>query len=76
MNAPLRVPPALLRELGKIAAESKRDISDLAEDALRQFVRSHRETVRLTRSRANVRRLRAARSEIEAEIARRRRNAA
>ena len=75
MNAPLRVPPSLLRELGKIAAESKRDISDLAEDALRQFVRSHRETVRLTRSRANVRRLRAAHAEIEAEIARRRRSA-
>jgi predicted transcriptional regulator len=76
MNAPLRVPSALLRELRKIATESKRDISELAEDALRQFVRSHRETVRLTRSRANVQRLRAAHSEIEAEIARRRRNAA
>ena len=76
MNAPLRVPSALLRELRKIATESKRDISDLAEDALRQFVHSHRETVRLTRSRANVQRLRAAHSEIEAEIARRRRNAA
>ena len=76
MNAPLRVPPALLRELGKIAAESRRDISDLAEDALRQSVRSHRETVHVTRSRANVRRLRAAHSEIEAAIARRRRTAA
>jgi predicted transcriptional regulator len=76
MSAPLRVPSALLRELRKIATESKRDISELAEDALRQFVRSHRETVRLTRSRANVQRLRAAHSEIEAEIARRRRNAA
>ena len=76
MNAPLRVPPALLRELGKIAAESRRDISDLAEDALRQFVRSHRETVHVTRSRANLRRLRAAHAEIEAEIARRRRDAA
>jgi len=40
---------------------------------LRRFVRSHRETVHLTRSRANVRRLRAAHSEIEAEIARSRR---
>jgi len=76
MNAPLRVPPALLRELGKIAAESRRDISDLAEDALRQYVRSHRETVHLTRSRANVRRLRAAHAQIEAAIARRRRTAA
>ena len=76
MNAPLRVPPALLRELGKIAAESRRDISDLAEDALRQYVRSHRETVHLTRSRANVRRLRAAHAEIAAAIARRRRTAA
>jgi metal-responsive CopG/Arc/MetJ family transcriptional regulator len=75
MNAPLRVPPALLRELEKIAAESKRDLSELTADALRQFVRSHRETVHLTRSRANVRRLRAAHSEIEAEIARRRRAA-
>jgi len=76
MNAPLRVPPALLRELEKIAAESRRNLSELTADALRQFVRSHRETVHLTRSRANVRRLRAAHSEIEAEIARRRRNAA
>lgn len=76
MNAPLRVPPALLLELGKIAAESRRDISDLAEDALRQYVRSHRETVHVTRSRANLRRLRAAHAEIEAGIARRRRNAA
>jgi len=76
MNAPLRVPPALLRELGKIAAQSRRDISELAEDALRQYVRSHRETVHVTCSRANVRRLRAAHSEIEAAIARRRRTAA
>lgn len=76
MNAPLRVPPALLRELEKIAAESGRDLSELAEDALRQYVRSHRETVHLTCSRANLRRLRAAHTEIEAGIARRRRNAA
>lgn len=75
MNAPLRVPPALLRELEKIAAESRREISELAEDALRQYVRSHRESVHLTRSRANLRRLRAAHSEIEAGIARRRRPA-
>ena len=72
----LRVRPALLRELGKIAAKSKQDVSELAEDALRQFVRSHRETVHLTSSRANVRRLRAAHAEIEAEIGRRRRQAA
>lgn len=76
MNAPLRVSPAILRELEKIAAESQCDVSKLAEDALRQFLRSHRETVWLTRSKANVRRLRAAHAEIEAEIARRRRNAA
>jgi predicted transcriptional regulator len=76
MNAPLRLTPALLRELSKIAEESNRDLSALAEDALRQFVRSHRETEHLTRSRANVRRLRAAHAEIEAEIARRRRDAA
>jgi len=76
MNAPLRVPPALLRELEKIAAESRRDLSELTAEALRQFVRSHRETVHLTRSRTNVRRLRAAHSEIEAEIGRRRRGAA
>lgn len=76
MSAPLRVPPALLRELEKIAAESRRDLSELAEDALRQYVRSHRETVHLTRSRANLRRLRAAHAEIEAEIARRRRGTA
>jgi macrodomain Ter protein organizer (MatP/YcbG family) len=36
---------------------------------VRQYVRSHRETVHLTRSRANLRRLRAAHSEIEAAIA-------
>jgi metal-responsive CopG/Arc/MetJ family transcriptional regulator len=72
MNAPLRVPPALLRELEKIAAESRRDVSELTADALRQFVRSHRETKHLTRSRANLRRLRAAHTEIEAELARRR----
>jgi len=76
MNAPLRVPAALLRELEKAAAESRRDPSKLAEDALRQFLRSHRETVHLTRSRANLRRLRAAHAEIEAEIGRRRRGAA
>jgi hypothetical protein len=73
MNATLRVRPALLRDLEKIAAESKRGVSDLAEDALRQFVRSHHETVRLTGSSTNVRRLRAAHSEIATEIARRRR---
>jgi metal-responsive CopG/Arc/MetJ family transcriptional regulator len=76
MNVPLRVPAALLRELEKAAAESRRELSELAEDALRQYLRSHRETVHLTRSRANVRRLRAAHSEIEAEIGRRRRGAA
>lgn len=76
MNAPLRLPPSLLRELQRIAAESKQDVSALARDALRQFVRSHRETTHLTRSSANVRRLRAAHAEIEAEIARRRRQAA
>lgn len=73
MKARLRVSAALVRtEIAAIRAERP----DLAGDALRQFVHSHRETVRLTRSRANVRRLRAAHSEIEAEIARRRRNAA
>ena len=73
MNAPLRVPPALLRELEKIAAQSRRDLAELTADALRQFVRSRRETVHLARSRANVRRLRAAHSEIEARRARARR---
>ena len=76
MTANLRVRPALLRELGKIAAKFKQDVSELAEDALRQFVRSHRETAHLTSSRANVRRLRSAHAEIEAEIGRRRRHAA
>ena len=70
MKAPLLVPPALLKELEEIAVESRRRVSDLARDALRQFVRSHRETVHLTRSKANVRRLRAAHAEIETEIAR------
>ena len=73
MSTNLRVRAALLRELGKIAAESDQDVSELAEDALRQFVRSHRETAHLTSSKANVRRLRAAHAEIE--IARRRRKA-
>jgi predicted transcriptional regulator len=68
MNTIVRLRPALARQLGKIAAESNRDVTSLAEDALRQFVSSHRETVRLTRSRANVRRLRAARAEIETKI--------
>jgi hypothetical protein len=72
MNAPLRVPPARLGELEKIAAESRRDVAELTADALRQFVRSHRETAHLARSRANLRRLRAAHAEIEAGIARRR----
>ena len=76
MNANLRVRPTLLRELGKIAAKSKLAVSELAEVALRQFVRSHLETAHLTSTRANVRRLRSAHAEIEAEIARRRRQAA
>jgi predicted transcriptional regulator len=76
MTSALHVTPALLRDLGEIAAESRQDVSDLAENALRQFVRSHRETAHLTRSRANVRRLRAAHREIEAQIARRKRQTA
>jgi hypothetical protein len=76
MNTTVRLRPALARKLSKIAAESNQDVSSLAEDALRQFVDSHRETVHLTRSRANLLRLRAARTEIEAEIARRKRRAA
>jgi hypothetical protein len=51
-------------------------MSSLADDALSQFVRSHRETVYVTGTQANVRRLRAAHTEIEAEIARRKRQAA
>ena len=76
MNTILRVRATLFRELGKIAAKSDQDVSEPAEDALRQFVRSHRETAHLTSSKANVRRLRAAHAEIETEIARRRRKAA
>ena len=77
MSTTLRVRPTLLRELGKIAAKSDQDVSELAEDALRQFVlRSHRETAHLTSSKANVRRLRSAHAEIETEVARRRRKAA
>ena len=68
--------PALARQLGKIAAESNQDLSTLAEDALGQFVRSHNETAHLTKSRTNVRRLRDAHAEIEAELARRKRQAA
>ena len=76
MNTILRLRPALARQLDKIAAESDKEMSALADDALSQFVRSHRETIYVTRSRANVRRLRAAHTEIEAEIARRKRHAA
>ena len=76
MSTILRLRPALARQLGRIAAESNKDMSSLADDALSQFVRSHRETVYVTGTRANVRRLRAAHAEIEAEIARRKRQAA
>lgn len=76
MSTTLHLQPALARQLGKIAAESNRDISSLAEDALRQFVRSHLETAHLAKSRANVRRLRGAHAEIDAEIARRKRQSA
>ena len=76
MSTTLRVRPTLLRELGKIAAKSDQDVSELVEDTLRKFVRSHRETAHLTSTKANVRRLRSAHAEIETEIARRRRKAA
>ena len=76
MGANLRLTPTLLRELGRIAAKSDQDVSALAENALRQFVRSHRETAHLNSSRANVRRLKSAHAEIETEIAQRRREAA
>jgi len=76
MSTVLRLRPALARELGKIAAESNQDVASLADDALSQFVRSHRETVYLTSTQANVRRLQAAHTEIEAEIVRRKRQAA
>jgi hypothetical protein len=33
MNAPLRVPPALLGEPEKIAAESRRDVAELTASA-------------------------------------------
>lgn len=76
MSTNLRVRATLLRELGKIAAQSNQDVSELAEDALREFVRSHRETAHLTSSSSNVQRLRVAHAEIEAAIARRRHKAA
>jgi predicted transcriptional regulator len=76
MNTTLRLRPTLARQLGKIAAESNKDMLALADEALSQFVRSHRETVYVTSTRSNVRRLRAAHAEIEAEIARRKRQAA
>ena len=76
MSTILRLRPALARQLGKIAAESNKDVSSLAQDALSQFVRSHRETVYVSSSRSNVRRLRAAHAEIEAQIAQRKRQAA
>lgn len=74
MNTTVRLRPALARQLVRIAAESNQDLSSLADDALAQFVRSHRETGHLTGSKANLRRLRAGRAEIEA--ARRKRQAA
>ena len=76
MNTILRLRPTLARQLDKIAAESNKEMSALADDSLSQFVRSHRETAHLTSTRANVRRLRAAHTEIESEIARRKRQAA
>jgi len=76
MNTTLRLRPTLARQLSKIAAESNKDMLALADEALSQFVRSHRETVYVTSTRSNVRRLRAAHAEIEAEIARRKRQAA
>ena len=75
MSTSLQLRPTLARQLSRIAAESNKDMSSLADDALSQFVRSHRETVYVTGTRANVRRLRTAHAEIEAEIARRKRQA-
>ena len=75
MSVTIRLDPALLRELGEIAARENRNVSELVAYALRQFVRSHRETAHLTSTRANVRRLRSAHTGIETEIARRRRKA-
>ena len=65
MSVTIRLGPALLRELGEISARENRSVSELVEDALRQFVRSHRETVHLTSTRANLRRLRSADAEID-----------
>ena len=73
MSTRIRLDATLLRELRKIAAQSDRNVSELAQDALRRFVRSHRETTHLTRTKANVRRLRSSNAEIETEIARHRR---
>jgi predicted transcriptional regulator len=68
MSTILRLRPTLARQLDKIVVESNKDVSRLADDALSQFVRSHRETIHVTSTRSNVRRLRAAHAEIEAEI--------
>lgn len=76
MSTILRLRPALARQLDKIATESNKDMSSVADDALSEFVRSHRETVYVTSTRSNVQRLRAAHAEIEAQIARRKRQAA
>ena len=65
MKTNIRLGPTLLRELGKIAANSGRNVSELVEEALRQFVRSRRETARLTSTKSNLRRLRSAHAEIE-----------
>lgn len=76
MSTSLRLRPALARKLGRFAPDSNRDASALADDALSQFVRSHRETVYVTSTRPNVQRIRAAYAEIEAEIVQRKRRAA
>jgi hypothetical protein len=65
MRTNIRLGSTLLRELGKIAANSGRKVSELAEETLRQFVRSHRETAHLTSTKSNLRRLRFAQAEIE-----------
>jgi len=70
MSSRIRVRAALFRELARIPAKSGRDVSELAEDALHQFVRSHRETAHLTSAKTNLRRLRSAHAEIKAQMTR------
>ena len=77
----IRIDDAILEWFRKrVHAAGRGNYQSLINEALRQHIEREddvlADTAHLTRSRSNVRRLRAARSEIEAAIARRKRNTA